>query len=210
MLQRVEGIGQPAVVGVADHSGWANLVTVGAENGRPIIIDRRRCELIGDDLPRQPYHAAEGLSVDQAEALVDRVTGAAAVGARTALTSLVEDLDGCLVVALTVRAPGGRPLPSTVAGVLASHSAMHAAEGQLYRDTLGEAAAGLGIALAPYQRDVVEARAAARLGLTEGGLASLVADLGRPLGPPWRAEHKEATAAALCGLADHTELAVDG
>jgi hypothetical protein len=208
MLQCMTAAQRPAVVGVADHSGWANLVTLGVRDGRAAVVDRRRCELIGPDLPRQPYHAAEDLSAAEAEDVVARVTAAAAAGAEAALTAVVSDLVDHDVVAVALRAAGGQPLPDTVAGVLASHSAMHAAEGQLYRDALADAAAGLGIASSLYERRGVEARAAAHLGVSEAELASLVAELGRRLGPPWRAEHKEATAAALCELADHADVTV--
>jgi post-segregation antitoxin (ccd killing protein) len=200
----------PAVVGVADHSGWANLVTVAGRDRRPVLVDRRRCELVGPDVPRQPYHAARGLSDAAATELVDQVSAAAAGGARDALASLVSDLAGEQVLAVVVRAPGGRPPPETVAGVLASHSAMHAAEGQLYRDALAGAAAELGLAAAVFERGAVDARAATRLGLSAAAVAALLAELGARCGPPWRAEHREAAAAALCELADHVDLSVDG
>ena len=208
LVPDVETGRQPAVVGVADHSGWANLVTIGADGGRPVVVDRRRCELVDPDVPRQPYHAAEGLPVDEAEALVARVTAAAAAGARAALASLVADLDGHAAVALTVRAAGGRPLPDTVAGVLASHTAMHGAEGRLYRDALADAAAERGLAVGSYARGTAGPQAAASLDLSPTALEALVADLGRPLGPPWRAEHREAATAALCELAARAELGV--
>ncbi|MGH9234211.1 MAG: hypothetical protein ACRD0R_12850, partial [Acidimicrobiales bacterium] len=130
----MEPASRPAVVGVADHSGWANLVTVAAGDDRsaPAVIDRRRCQLIGDDLPRQPYHAAGGLDGDEAEGLVAHVVAAACAGAGRALDALLADLgSGHRIVAVALRSGGERPLPGTVAGVLASHSAMHAAEGQL-------------------------------------------------------------------------------
>jgi hypothetical protein len=113
------------------------------------------------------------------------------------------------VVALTVRAARGRPLPNTVAGVLASHSAMHAAEGQLYRDALAAAASECGLALATYDRGTAVSAAVAALGTTPEGIAELITELGRALGPPWRAEHREATAAALCELARHSDLRLD-
>jgi hypothetical protein len=197
---------EPAVVGVADHSGWANLVTVAAPGGRPVVVDRRRCELIGADLPRQPYHAAQGLSAVEAVTLVDRVRAGADLCARQALAGLVAELDDHRLVGVAVRAPGGRPLPGTVADVLASHSAMHAAEGQLYRDALAEAAAELAIAVATFERKALSARAEVQLGLSVAEVASLAAELGRPLGAPWRAEHKEAALAALCELADHVPV----
>lgn len=38
------------VVGIADHSGWANLVTIGAgPDGAPLVVDRRRYDIIGPD-----------------------------------------------------------------------------------------------------------------------------------------------------------------
>jgi hypothetical protein len=42
-----------AVVGVSDHGGWAVLVTV-ARDG--MLLDRRRVELVDDDLPGIPHH----------------------------------------------------------------------------------------------------------------------------------------------------------
>jgi hypothetical protein len=195
---------------VADHSGWANLVTVAGHDRRPVLVDRRRCELVDPEVPRQPYHDARGLSDAAATVLVDQVSEAAAIGARDALTSVLSHLVREDVVAVVVRAPGGRQLPETVAGVLASHSAMHAAEGQLYRDALADAAADLGLALVAFERGGVDARAAARLGVPTAALAALLAELGAHWGPPWRAEHKEAAAAALCELADHVDLRVDG
>jgi hypothetical protein len=209
-MRHVEAPRWPAVVGVADHSGWANLVTVAGHDRRPVLVDRRRCELVGPDVPRQPYHAAQGLSDEVATVLVDHVSTAAAHGARDALTSVLSDLDRDEVVAVVLRGPGGRPLPGTVAGVLASHSAMHAAEGQLYRDALAAAAADLGLEPAVFERRGVDARAAARRGVSAAALAALLTELGARCGPPWRVEHKEAAGAALCELADRVDLTLDG
>lgn len=185
---------RPAVVGVADHSGWANLVTVGAgPGGGPVLLDRRRCELVGPEVDRQPYHAAVGLDDAAAEALVAAVADAALAGAREVLAALAADLaPGHRVAAVAVRlGGGGRPLPDTVAGVLASHSAMHAAEGELYREALADAAEALGIPTVHYRRGSAPA----------GAHAGTIAAMGREAGPPWRAEHKEAAAAALAELA---------
>jgi hypothetical protein len=237
-----------AVVGVADHSGWANLVTVGvaaggpgAGDGRPVVVGRRRCELLDPSLPRQPYHAAEGLPAGEAEALVAQVTEAAREGARSALASLLGEVghrDGAdgtgereptgavsppgtgdreptggpappwTVAALALRARGGRPLPGTVAGVLASHAAMHAAEGQLYRDALAEAAAELGLDVVVHPRGAAVAEAASALGVDAARVDGLVGALGRTVGPPWQKEHREAAAAALAELARCTRVAV--
>lgn len=196
-------------MGVADHSGWANLVTMATDGDRPTVLDRRRCELVGPDVSRQPYHAADGLDDDEAAALVARVRAAAGEGARGALIALVGEIaDTYRVVAVALRAGGTRPLPDTVAGVLASHSAMHAAEGQLYRDAIADAAGELGLTVATYARGAAEAAAPA-LGATTDELSSLVAAMGRRIGPPWRQEHREAATAALGELAAYTPVALD-
>ena len=41
------------IIGVSDHGGWAVLVTV-ARDGT--LLDRRRVELVDDDLPAIPHH----------------------------------------------------------------------------------------------------------------------------------------------------------
>jgi hypothetical protein len=212
MLDRVGASPRPAAVGVADHSGWADMVTVAAGDGSsPIVVDRRRCRLVDGGMPRQAYHAAAGLAEEEAQRLVARVTDAAQAGAGRALDALVADLAGAhAVVAVALRAGGGRPLPATVAAVLASHAAMHAAEGQIYRDAFAGAAGDRGMIVGVHPRGDAIGSAASRLGIAPDRLSALVAALGRPLGPPWRKEHRDAAAAALGELSDHTPLALGG
>jgi hypothetical protein len=40
-------------VGVSDHGGWAILITV---RGDGTFVDRRRVELVDDELPKLPHH----------------------------------------------------------------------------------------------------------------------------------------------------------
>jgi hypothetical protein len=207
ILTRVTGAAGPVVVGVADHSGWANLVTVGAgPDGSPVVVDRRRCDIIGPDDVRQPYHAAAEMDHAAGEALVAAVADVAAAGARAALAALAEDLDGATIAALALRAGSDRALPSSLAGILARHTAMHMAEGELYREAWAAAADERGVPVAVHPRGEADALAAAALGTTVDRLAALLAALGQTLGPPWRAEHKEAAAGALAELAEHTRL----
>lgn len=85
---------------------------------------------------------------------------------------------------------GDHPVPDSLATILASHALMHAAEGQLYRDALLEAAAACGLPA----RGVARRRAVA---LLTGELADAVALLGTRAGHPWRKQHKLAAVAAL-------------
>ena len=44
-------------VGFRCHSGWAVMVAVAGSERRPVLLDRRRVELVCGPQPRQPYHA---------------------------------------------------------------------------------------------------------------------------------------------------------
>ena len=42
------------IIGVSDHGGWAVLVTVAGDG---TLLDRRRVELVDEDLPKIPHHS---------------------------------------------------------------------------------------------------------------------------------------------------------
>ena len=59
------------IIGVSDHGGWAVLVTVAGDG---TLLDRRRVELVDEDLPKIPHHSeAQRLPINEAVALVERV-----------------------------------------------------------------------------------------------------------------------------------------
>ena len=71
---------RPVVVGVADHNGWAVLVSAAALNGAPTVVDRRRVSLIEKGIPNQPYHHETlVLSDANAEQLLRKVKRSIAV-----------------------------------------------------------------------------------------------------------------------------------
>jgi len=186
--------------GCKPHSGWAVAVLAGGTASAPVVLDRRRVQLCPDDLPRQVYHAAEGLPRPGATALVAKVDAAV-----TRMTSdVVEELAtvaaelGDLVGMAVLGNP--RDMPS-LDRALANHSMLHAAEGELYRGALDDAAAALGIAVtpAPPKRTIEEAAIA--LETTSERLTARLGALRAELGAPWQADHKHATAAALMVLA---------
>src|SRR5689334_3596459 len=100
---------RPVVVGVADHGGWAILVTVAALDGAPVVVDRRRVPTIEKGVPSQPYHH-DTLAMPPAEAerLVRRVKKSVAACTALALDRLASDLAQYHVTAITIREP---PLP---------------------------------------------------------------------------------------------------
>lgn len=151
------------------------------------LIGRWALDLTEGRVPRQVCHVAADLPLPEAEApirrAVDTVTEVAASRLRDVLAE-VGAVDGVGVVV------GDHPVPESVSAMLASHALMHAAEGQLYRDALLDAAALLG------QRGVGLPRKQAMSRLA-GDMAVAIRALGMAAGPPWRKEHKLAAVAAL-------------
>ena len=63
------------IIGVSDHGGWAVMVTA---SGDGTLLDRRRVELVDEDLPKIPHHSeGQGLPIEEAVALVERVRASA-------------------------------------------------------------------------------------------------------------------------------------
>lgn len=189
-----------AVIGAADHYARAELVTLTARDGAPVLLDRRRVALLDERLPMAPYHH-EALELERAAAteLVARVRRSVDEHARAALEPLVKEHGAG---ALVLSASPYRRLPDALEDVLRSRALTNAADGMLYREALADAAAraGLEVRRVPRRSDPAEL-AARELGLESSDVAALVAELGRLAGPPWQKDHKWATAAALIVLA---------
>lgn len=184
------------VVGASDHYGWAELITLAERDAAPVLLDRRRVELIDARLPSAPYHhEALELPLEAAIELVDRVRRSVAERASTALSSLLESHR---VGALILPASPFERLPDSLAEVLGSRRMTVAADGMLYREALADAATRSGLKVSRYSRKSdPTALAADALGIDGSEISALVAELGRRAGPPWRKDHKLAAAAAL-------------
>jgi hypothetical protein len=199
-----------AVAGFDEHRGWANVLTVAARSGRPVVLDRRRVELIGKDVPTMPHeHEARDLELSEATVLVERARHSVASFARRALEQLRTDLESeAKLVAIALREGPDRALPATLRGILASQNAAIAADGELYRGALCDAATELGIDVAMYPRNAETELATLALGAEPDQLDALLREFGQQLGPPWRKDHRNAAAAALAVLGRHTRLSV--
>jgi len=192
-------------LGLRAHSGWAALVALGRSGRALAVAERRRLELVDAAdaaWAKQPYHAAAGLAPEDARGVVERAVaaarrhaarelGAAAARAREAGHEVV----ACAVL-MGDRLPGW-----SVAEVLAVHFRMHKAEGVLFREALADACERLGLPLVALREKDLPALAARALGQEPAALARAVATLGRPLGPPWGRDQKDAALAAWVALA---------
>ena len=196
----------PATVGVTTHGNDAVLVTVAADH---TLLDRRRIALT-DGLPTHPHHHqgswaigryldspwARPTTLPEALALVEQVRAAAARGAHAGLAALAADL-GAPICAIAIRSCP--ELPPTVEQCITDHRAQTYADSVMYRRALAAAAEARGWSVHWYDRDSAFAEAASALGCTD--VQAVLKQMGRDVGPPWRAEHKLAAAAAVAALA---------
>ena len=191
------------VVGVAEHGNSAELVTI-ARGGK--LLDRRRIDLTGPELPTHPYHHegswavgryantpwARPISLPDAIALVERVHAAADHGAREALEKLAADLV-VPITGITLRECPEQP--STIEERITDNRAQTFADSVMYRQALANAASARGWTVTWYDRETVLQRAAEALATKN--IDTFLQKIGKELGPPWQARHKLAAAAAI-------------
>lgn len=182
-------------LGFRPHSGWAVAVVVG--HG-PAVLERHRVLLTDRPLPAQAYHEAVGLPPEAAAELVEEATTSAYGLAAEAVGALVA-AHRVLGVAVVAGAGSVRE-DLTLERALAAHGTLHAAEGELYRDALADAADRLHLPVTLVGPRETPALGRRLLGCDGSELRARLTDLGRPFGPPWTKDHKDAVLAALSVL----------
>ena len=194
-----------AAIGLRPHTGWAALVVLGGDP--PALFERRRLDLRAPGIPDQLYHMAAELTPADAERLVTQTMAAVRELAVRALHSAIEEhraagrrIVGCAVIGALRQTPG-------LAAILASHPRIHAAEGDLFRGALADAARALRTQLIEISDRTIASDAARALRLSPPALEGRIAELGRDAGPPWRVDQKLAAMAALLVLARSREPA---
>lgn len=189
--------------GLKAHSGWAALVVLGKQGASLQVVDRQRMELVAENAlwAKQPYHAAEGLSLSDARKVVrsgiDAARRIALREMRRAIKRTCQDSDELQACALLV----GDPMPDwSVEEILAVHFRMHKAEGVLFRDVLAQAARGCDVSLVEVPEKQLLERAQAALKIPASTVLKRIATLGKSAGPPWGKDQKDATIAAMIAL----------
>ena len=188
-------------VGFRAHTGWAAAVTIAIATGVPVVVDRRRVSLHDPAMPLEMYHVAGARSASEAKDLIAKATRATNSNAKRALKDLCSELraNGHDVSAAGVVLGSGR-LVLPFAAALRSHAGSHAAEGELYRQSLVRASAALGLRLTTIPEPILYEHASAMLKISPARIRTLVADLGKPLGPPWTQDQKSAALIAWLAL----------
>jgi len=165
------------------------MVTV-ARDG--VLLDRRRVELVGEGLPKIPHHSeGQGLPLDEAVALVERVRMSAQKHAVLALDAVAAAVPRILGVALR-KCP---ELPATVAERIKDYRAQNVADWVMYRKALAAAAEARGWPVQWYDAKSVVAAAGESLGVEDFDAHFL--RMRKDVGPPWNNDHKLAMAAAI-------------
>ena len=177
------------IIGVSDHGGWAVLVTVASDG---TLLDRRRIKLLDAGLPKLPHHhEGQGLPLDEAVELVERVRVSAQRHAVLALDAVTMAVPRVLGLALR-KCP---QLPPTIAERIKDYRAQNVADWVMYRKALASAAEARGWPVHWY--DAKSVLAAAGQALRVDSLDAHFLQVRKAVGPPWNNDHKLAMAAAI-------------
>jgi hypothetical protein len=193
-----------AALGFRAHSGWASLVALTLIDGAPMILTRRRVHLVETFTYtfRQPYHTGEKMPLDEAKAFILRVNAEAKRLALRAIKDLQRTLEpqGYPLTRCGLLLASGRPLPP-LPKILVSHALIHTADGELFRGAILHASSRCGLANTTLKERDLVAHASETLHIKPAVLTRRIADLGRPLGPPWTQDEKFASLIAWLVLA---------
>jgi hypothetical protein len=191
-----------ATLGFSVHTGWAALIAVAGTPASPVILERRRVDMIAGsepDSPRFVYHAAQNLaSLGAAERCVREAVELSCAKAMAAIEHVVRELgERNYDVAGSGIVVGSRPLTADLATILESHALIHAAEGALFRAAIKSASERLKIPVMEIHARELPSRAARVLKIPVTALPERLAQVGRAAGRPWSKDQKDSFLAAL-------------
>jgi hypothetical protein len=196
---------KPAALGFRVHSGWTSLIALALENNQPIVLSRQRPHLVAtfSYTFRQPYHTAEKMDLTEAQTFLDQQRDESRVLALAALRFAQTEVaqQGYKLTRAALLLASGRPLPE-LRKILASHSIIHTADGEFFREALLHACARANLAVTKIKDRELLACASSTLRRKPAALTSTVADLGKALGSPWTQDEKFATLVAWLALCE--------
>jgi hypothetical protein len=186
-----------AAIGLRLHSGWAVGVLIAQDTApEPRLIARRRIMLCELPHAKQPYHAAENMELEEAEAFIARCRAATLGLAVRELERLRQECGACKLAGVGLAASSARNLPA-LSSILHSHALIHAAEGVFYREAAAMAAAQIRI-----KTCAIKSNTASEFLATTPDLRDALERIGKAAGPPWTMDEKGASLAALSLLPD--------
>jgi hypothetical protein len=192
-----------AAIGIRAHSGWGALVVVSETPAFVDVIERRRIAVTEPNMEgaNQPFHFAQRQNLLDAERYLTDCAAASERLASAALHEVVKELRHreYIVAGCAILLASGRPLPS-LSQILTSHSLIHTAEGEFFRQAFRKAGERLNIEVTGIRERELDNRIEAVFASGASQLRREIATLGRSLGPPWTTDQKTASLAALLVL----------
>jgi hypothetical protein len=195
---------RPAALGFRVHSGWAAMVAISGPVVRPVVVLRRRIELIVGGW-KQPYHEAEPMTLNEASAHIDACATAAFAATEKSMRDALAELTAHDVKNACILTASGRPLPDLPA-ILRSHALIHTAEGEFFRSAVRQACNSCGLPHRQVKERELWTEAERQLDQPRQGLRAAVDAFRKDLGPPWQQDHKLAALAAWLTLAQQGRL----
>ena len=192
-----------AALGFCTHTGWAAMIAVSGSATSPVILDRRRIEMIPGSDPEAPpfvYHAARELDRNGAERFVQEASELSRIKAMGALEVVVGELRNRHYEVVGSGIVVRQPLAASLEAILKSHSRIHAAEGELFRGAIRKASEALKIPVTEVRAGELQERGAKALGTSLAKLPQHLATIGRAAGRPWAKDQKDALLAAVLAL----------
>jgi hypothetical protein len=197
----------PAAIGIRTHSGWGAVVVVVGGPGAIEVVHRSKVVITAPDTKgaSQPYHFAKGHSPPEAERYLAECATASERLAWEALGEIILEARrrDKVVGRCAILLAAGRSLPP-LPNILASHPLIHTAEGEFFRQSFWRAGERLNIQMTGIRERELDERARKVFGAEGDSLQREIAGLGSLLGPPWTADQKNASLAALLVLAGHS------
>ena len=191
-----------AAVGFRVHSGWAAAVVLCGPVDAPVVVDRRKIQLVKTFTYayRQPYHTAKEMQCPDAIKFIRGVRSDAKRLAVSFLRSLQAELGDFKIVRGALLLASGHALPE-IEKILASHALIHTADGELFRDSLRAACDVCGLPVEGIrEKELFAAASSKTLGIQPAALNRRILALGKALGPPWSQDEKFAALAAWLTL----------
>jgi hypothetical protein len=198
-----------AALGFAPHSGWSVLVGLGLGDpeARPRLLVRERIDLAGEAEPgsKQPFHAVESLPIEEAARRLTSFRADAERRAHAAIAAVLGSLaaDGRRVVGVGILESAGRKGASLEA-TLASHTLIHTADGDHFRNAIAAAAERSGLGVTRVRARDLDGRVAAVIGQSPDALREALQALRREAGAPWGADQKVAALLAWLVLQEES------
>jgi len=190
-----------ACLGLRAKTARAIAVVLAGTAASPRAVIRTEITLASPANPAlfQPYHELMDLPWERTVVAVQNAERAIEAAATKGLKLLIAELRSRSIDVSCIGIVGAPE--RNLAAIGSPHIRAHAAEGVLFRHVLQVGAEANDLPSAIHSERGIEASAAAGLGIPLDEIRARLAEFGRVLGSPWRADEKAAAMAAWIGLA---------